>query len=83
MNGRGVSRRLQKYTSPHAVVVLGESGVGKSNMIKNFARDSQELMPLGPTVGVDYTSKLINLSRASSPSEAKTVKAQIWDTAGQ
>lgn len=59
------------------MVVLGDSGVGKSNMIKNYTKNSQDLLPLGPTVGVEYTSKLIPRR------DGKTVKAQIWDTAGQ
>jgi GTPase SAR1 family protein len=58
-------------------VFLGDSGVGKTNMIANFVKGVVGGPPKGPTLGIEYSSKTI-------PIDAQhTVKAQIWDTAGQ
>ena len=59
------------------MVVLGDSGVGKTNMIKNYTKSIQDILPHKPTVGVEYFSKLI------PNRDGKVIKAQIWDTAGQ
>lgn len=57
------------------LVVIGESGVGKSNLLLWFRenRFDEELMP---TVGLDFSSEDFNI-------KDKKVKVQIWDTAGQ
>ena len=57
------------------VVIVGDSGVGKTNImskyLKNeFHEDSKA------TVGVEFGSKQFNI-------QGHQVKAQIWDTAGQ
>ncbi|KAF5324492.1 hypothetical protein D9611_004091 [Ephemerocybe angulata] len=49
------------------VVLIGDSGVGKSN---EFNLESKS------TIGVEFATRSINV-------DGKTVKAQIWDTAGQ
>lgn len=59
------------------MVFLGDSGVGKTNIIANFVTGAVGAPPKGPTLGIEYSSKTI-------PVDARhTVKAQIWDTAGQ
>ena len=59
------------------LVVIGDSGVGKTNFIFRFTEG--RFSPLHvTTVGLDYKSKIITL-----PSSKKRVKLQIWDTAGQ
>ena len=59
------------------LVIIGDSGVGKTNFIFKFTDD--RFSPLHvTTVGLDYKSKIITL-----PSSKKRVKLQIWDTAGQ
>jgi small GTP-binding protein len=57
------------------VVLIGDSGVGKSNLLSRFTRNEFTLESLS-TIGVEFATKTIKC-------EGKTVKAQIWDTAGQ
>ncbi len=57
------------------VVLIGDSGVGKSNLLYRFTRD--EFNPDSKsTIGVEFATR-------STKIHSKTVKAQIWDTAGQ
>lgn len=57
------------------IVLIGDSAVGKSNLLARFARD--EFYPNSKsTIGVEFQTKKININ-------GKQVKAQIWDTAGQ
>jgi len=59
------------------IVIIGDSGVGKSNYLYRFVEG--RFCPIhDATVGFDYKSKIIFL-----PNSKKTVKFQIWDTAGQ
>lgn len=57
------------------LVVIGDSGVGKTNIIKRFQSDEFDTN-LRSTVGFEFVSKELNLLE-------KKVKIQIWDTAGQ
>ena len=57
------------------IVLIGDSGVGKTNLLSRFARD-QFNPDSKSTIGVEFATKTLNI-------EGKTVKAQIWDTAGQ
>ncbi|KAK6790248.1 hypothetical protein RDI58_014048 [Solanum bulbocastanum] len=57
------------------IVLIGDSAVGKSNLLARFARD--EFYPNSKsTIGVEFQTQKININ-------GKEVKAQIWDTAGQ
>ena len=58
------------------LVIIGDSGVGKSNYLLRFVEG--EFCPIESTVGFDYKSKICYL-----PKSKKKVKFQIWDTAGQ
>lgn len=58
-----------------AVVVIGDSGVGKSNLLSRFTRDEFNLESKS-TIGVEFATRSVSV-------EGKTIKAQIWDTAGQ
>ena len=59
------------------VVFLGESGVGKTSIIQRFISSTyNEDNP--PSKSASFTSKLYNLHDMN-----KSVKFQIWDTAGQ
>lgn len=60
---------------PAAVVLIGDSGVGKSNLLSRFTRNEFNLESKS-TIGVEFATKSIQ-------TEGKTIKAQIWDTAGQ
>ncbi|GAA0143941.1 small GTPase [Lithospermum erythrorhizon] len=57
------------------VVLIGDSAVGKSNLLARFARD--EFYPNSKsTIGVEFQTQKMEIN-------GKEVKAQIWDTAGQ
>lgn len=58
-----------------SVCVIGDSGVGKSNLISRFTINEFSLDSKS-TIGVDFSSKTIQ-------HDGKKIKAQIWDTAGQ
>eukprot|EP01029_Cantina_marsupialis_P022695 TRINITY_DN554_c0_g1_i1.p1 TRINITY_DN554_c0_g1~~TRINITY_DN554_c0_g1_i1.p1 ORF type:complete len:214 (-),score=45.98 TRINITY_DN554_c0_g1_i1:186-827(-) len=56
-------------------VLIGDSGVGKSNLLSRFTRDAFNLESR-TTIGVEFATKSVEI-------DGKVVKAQIWDTAGQ
>jgi Rab family protein len=56
-------------------VLIGDSGVGKSNLLSRFAKGEFRL-DSKPTIGVEFAYRNIRVGD-------KLVKAQIWDTAGQ
>ncbi|KAL7282907.1 hypothetical protein ACG7TL_002324 [Trametes sanguinea] len=57
------------------LLLIGDSGVGKSCLLLRFAEDAFTDSYLS-TIGVDFKIRTIQL-------DGKTVKLQIWDTAGQ
>ncbi|XP_051127495.1 ras-related protein Rab11D-like [Andrographis paniculata] len=57
------------------VVLIGDSSVGKSQMLSRFARNEFSLDSKA-TIGVEFQTRTVVIDR-------KSVKAQIWDTAGQ
>ena len=59
------------------IIIIGDSGVGKTNFMFRFADNTFNSLHVS-TVGLDYKSKIIIL-----PSSKKKVKIQIWDTVGQ
>jgi GTPase SAR1 family protein len=65
------------YISDHLVklVVVGNSGVGKSSLMVRFS-DDQFNDSYHTTIGVDFRFKTLDM-------EGESVKIQIWDTAGQ
>ncbi|KAK1309358.1 Ras-related protein RABA6b [Acorus calamus] len=56
-------------------VMVGDSAVGKSNLLSRFARDEFRL-DSRPTIGVEFAYRNVRV-------RDKLIKAQIWDTAGQ
>ncbi|KAG5496109.1 hypothetical protein JKF63_02410 [Porcisia hertigi] len=64
-----------KYQQLMKLVVIGDSGAGKSCLLHRFIEDtfSEEQ---AQTIGIEYGAKIIDLGGAK-------VKLQIWDTAGQ
>ncbi|KAF3386256.1 hypothetical protein F1880_001279 [Penicillium rolfsii] len=62
-------------THPRPVVLIGDSGVGKSNLLSRFTRNEFNLDSKS-TIGVEFATRSIQV-------DSKTIKAQIWDTAGQ
>jgi len=57
------------------LLVIGDSGVGKSSLLMRFVHDKFD-EDQGPTIGVDFKSKVIDVA-------GNKVKLTIWDTAGQ
>jgi len=57
------------------LVLIGDSGVGKSNLLLRFTRNEFNLESKS-TIGVEFATKSLNI-------DGKVIKAQIWDTAGQ
>ena len=55
-----------------AVVLIGDSGVGKSNLLSRFTRNEFNLETKS-TIGVEFATRSIQ-------ADGKTIKAQIWDT---
>jgi len=64
-----------EYDFLFKVVLIGDSGVGKSNLLSRFTRNEFNLESKS-TIGVEFATRSIKC-------DGKTVKAQIWDTAGQ
>eukprot|EP01015_Nassula_variabilis_P006891 TRINITY_DN1523_c0_g1_i6.p1 TRINITY_DN1523_c0_g1~~TRINITY_DN1523_c0_g1_i6.p1 ORF type:complete len:205 (+),score=28.37 TRINITY_DN1523_c0_g1_i6:2-616(+) len=57
------------------ILVIGNSSVGKSSLLLRFTENTFSESFL-PTIGVDFKIKTYDV-------DDKTVKMQIWDTAGQ
>ncbi|KAJ3249879.1 Ras- protein Rab-11B, partial [Chytriomyces hyalinus] len=64
-----------EYDYLFKVVLIGDSGVGKSNLLSRFTRNEFNLDSKS-TIGVEFATRTIQV-------DGKTIKAQIWDTAGQ
>jgi len=58
------------------IVLVGDSGVGKSNLLSRFTRDVFTADDKS-TIGVEFATRILPMK------DGKRVKAQIWDTAGQ
>ncbi|ESW17648.1 hypothetical protein PHAVU_007G257200 [Phaseolus vulgaris] len=65
----------QKIDYVFKVVLIGDSAVGKTQLLARFARN-QFSVDSKATIGVEFQTKTLIIDN-------KTVKAQIWDTAGQ
>ncbi|KAH8555029.1 small GTPase [Umbelopsis sp. PMI_123] len=67
--------RDDEYDYLFKVVLIGDSGVGKTNLLSRFTRNEFNLESKS-TIGVEFATRSIQV-------DSKTIKAQIWDTAGQ
>lgn len=65
----------QAYDYLFKLLLIGDSGVGKSSLLLRFSDDTYETN-FNSTIGVDFKIKTVDL-------DDKVVKLQIWDTAGQ
>ncbi|XP_044305066.1 ras-related protein Rab-25 [Varanus komodoensis] len=64
----------EDYNFVFKVVLIGESGVGKTNLLSRFTRNEFS-HDSRTTIGVEFSTRTILVGDA-------LVKAQIWDTAG-
>uniref|UniRef100_A0A674D0R9 Ras-related protein Rab-25 n=1 Tax=Salmo trutta TaxID=8032 RepID=A0A674D0R9_SALTR len=62
------------YDICHLVVLIGESGVGKSNLLSRFTKNEFN-HDSRTTIGVEFSTRTVQLDNFA-------IKAQIWDTAG-
>ena len=65
----------EDYDYLFKIVLIGDSGVGKSNLLYRFTRNEFNLESK-TTIGVEFSQKNVQI-------EGKSIRAQIWDTAGQ
>ncbi|KAI4352668.1 hypothetical protein L6164_006896 [Bauhinia variegata] len=62
------------YDYSFKILLIGDSGVGKSSLLLSFISNS--VHDISPTIGVDFKVKLLTVG-------GKRLKLTIWDTAGQ
>ena len=65
----------KKYDHLVKLLLIGDSGVGKSCLLLRFA-DSTFTSAYITTIGIDFKIKNVEVG-------GKRVKLQVWDTAGQ
>lgn len=68
------SGQSNSYDLSFKILLIGDSGVGKSSLLVSFISSSVD--DLSPTIGVDFKIKLLTVA-------GKRLKLTIWDTAGQ
>ncbi|THU53838.1 hypothetical protein C4D60_Mb10t18630 [Musa balbisiana] len=68
-------RAEEEYDYLFKVVLIGDSGVGKSNILSRFTRN-EFCLETKSTLGVEFATRTLQV-------EGRIIKAQIWDTAGQ
>jgi Ras-related protein Rab-11A len=70
-----MNREEEVYDCLFKVVMIGDSGVGKSNLLMRYTKGEFNIESK-TTIGVEFATKSIKTS------DGKIIKAQIWDTAG-
>ncbi|OWM73333.1 ras-related protein Rab11D [Punica granatum] len=68
-------RAEDEYDYLFKLVLIGDSGVGKSNLLSRFTKNEFNLESKS-TIGVEFATKSLSI-------DGRVIKAQIWDTAGQ
>lgn len=73
--GTRPKREEEKYDYLVKVVIIGDSAVGKTNILLRFVNEEYKMTHI-TTIGVDFKIKTVN-------ADGTKIKMQIWDTAGQ
>ncbi len=60
------------YDYVFKIVLKGMSGVGKTNLLSRFTKNTFDIDSKA-TIGVDFATRTLHL-------EGNSIKAQIWDT---
>lgn len=63
------------YDYLYKIVLVGDSGVGKSNLLTRFTKNEFNFKS-STTIGVEFSTRTVEVKN-------KKIKAQVWDTAGQ
>ncbi|KAI3846114.1 hypothetical protein MKW98_015483 [Papaver atlanticum] len=76
-SGNGSNSGNSSYDLSFKILLIGDSGVGKSSLLVSFiSNDTTPENHLSPTIGVDFKIKQLTVG-------GKKLKLTIWDTAGQ
>ena len=67
----------EKKAIPCKVVLIGESGVGKTSIIARYINNTFSNV-LMATPGANFTTKTVFMAE-----ENQSIKFEVWDTAGQ
>jgi len=67
-----ISMKAEQYDFLLKIVIVGDSGVGKSNILTRFTKNEFSVETKS-TIGVEFATKNLHI-------EGKGVKVQIWDT---
>ncbi|KAH3762933.1 circularly permutated Ras protein 1 [Pelomyxa schiedti] len=71
-----VVRGASEYDYLFKLLLIGDSGVGKSCFLLRFSDDSYFTESFISTIGVDFKIRTVEMG-------GKVIKLQVWDTAGQ
>lgn len=64
----------EHYDHLFKIVLIGDSGVGKSNLMARYTRNIFDINSK-MTIGLEFATRVLQI-------DGKTIKLQIWDTAG-
>ena len=65
----------EEYDFVFKIIFVGTTDTGKTNLINKYINNEFSIN-IRPTVGVEFTSKNVNIN-------GRKIEFQIWDTAGQ
>ncbi|KAG2260974.1 hypothetical protein Bca52824_068053 [Brassica carinata] len=71
----GAYKSDDDYDYLFKLVLIGDSGVGKSNLLSRFTKNEFSTETKS-TIGVEFATRSVHV-------DEKIIKAQLWDTAGQ